>query len=215
MPERMTAKKVKISDIVNGEWVQQEGMDPSYVISKSGEKVSRARILATVMNKFISEDKNFGSVTMDDGSDTMRAKCFKDLEPIENAEKGSLVDVIGKVREYNGEIYVMPEVVRKVDDPNMLLLRELEIKKHRKDVEKQKGREDDGQGSGAIRPAGSEKDELRRKVLEIIESGKEGMEYSKVIEQSGEPEEKIEPVINDLLSEGICYEPMPGKIKKI
>ena len=71
MPERMTAKKVRIVDLVNGEWVQQDGMEPSFVVSKTGEKVSRARILATIVSKFISEDGNFGSVTIDDGTDTM------------------------------------------------------------------------------------------------------------------------------------------------
>ena len=218
----MTAKKVRIVDLVNGEWVQQDGMEPSYVIAKTGERVSRARILATIVSKFLSDDGNFGSLTIDDETDTMRAKCFKDMSILDGVETGQLVDIIGKVREYNGEIYLMPEVIRQVEDPNFLLLRKLEIMKCIKDIEKSgvsegtEARNEDRKGVGVVGSSGeAEKNDLRKKLIEIIEASENGIEYSKLIEQSGQPEEKVEPVVNDLLSEGICYEPTPGKIKKI
>lgn len=223
MPERMTAKKVKIADIAAGEWVQQDGMEPSYVIAKTGERVSRARILATIVSKFMSEDGNFGSVTIDDGSDTMRAKCFKDMAPLHKAESGQLVDMIGKVREYNGEIYVMPEVVKQVSDPNLLLMRRLEIMKRSKDLKALSGadqgkeglkpaKDAEKPGEAAAKPAG---DDLRKKMLDIIGESKEGIEYAALIEKSGHSEDKVDSVVNELLAEGICYEPTPGKIRKI
>jgi RPA family protein len=239
MPERMTAKKVKIADIAAGEWVQQDGMEPSYVVAKTGERVSRARILATIVSKFLSEDGNFGSVTIDDGSDTMRAKCFKDMTPLQKAESGQLVDLIGKVREYNGEIYVMPEVVKQVADPNMLLLRKLELAKRSRELEKSGVHEEaakkdaisekneagkaspsasqdkpsEAGGSPAVaKPAG---DDLRKTLLDVIGASKDGIEYAALIEKSGQPEDKVDAVVNELLAEGICYEPTPGKIRKI
>lgn len=219
MPERMTAKKVRIIDLASGEWVQQDGMEPSYVISKAREKVSRARVLATVVSKFMSGDGNFGSVTLDDGTDTIRAKCFKDLTLLQKAEEGQLVDLIGKVREYNGEIYLMPEVIAKVRDPNMLLLRKLELMRRARELEKSGGEEEARQskpGSSSAKPAmASERDMLRKKMLEIIESGKSGIGYASLVEKSGQPEDKVDAVVNELLAEGICYEPTPGKIRKI
>ena len=234
MPERMTAKKVSIADIAGGEWVQQDGMEPSYVVTKSGERVSRARILATIVSKFMSEDGNFGSVTMDDGTDTVRAKCFKDMGPLSKAETGQLVDMIGKVREYNGEIYVMPEVMKQVGDPNLLLLRKLELMKAAKELKESGSAADaggEGKPSGASGPGkgnaargaaerapGAQKDggdDLRKKVLDIIDASKDGIEYAALIEKSGQTEDKVDAVVNELLSEGICYEPTPGKIRKI
>jgi len=234
MPERMTAKKVRIADIAGGEWVQQDGMEPSFVVAKTGEKVSRARVLATIVSKFLSEDGNFGSVTIDDGTDTIRAKCFKDMAPLEKAEIGQLVDLIGKVREYNGEIYVMPEVIRHVSDPNLLLLRKLEIMKRNRELKDSGGDgvtasgvegAKAGPGGKAVKPekmgddeqakakAGS--DDLRKKVLGIIGSSKDGIGYAELIKESGQTEDKVDSVVNELLSEGICYEPTPGRIRKI
>ncbi len=46
---------------------------------------------------------------------------------MEEFEVGDLVTVIGKVREYEGEVHLVPEVIREVEDPNWELLRELEI----------------------------------------------------------------------------------------
>jgi len=51
--------------------------------------------------------------------------------------------------------------------------------------------------------------------LDIISSAQDGIEYTKLIEQFGASEAEVEKVINDLLAEGICYEPTPGKIRKI
>ncbi len=207
--ERMTAIKVKISDLMSGQWIKKEGMEPSFVVTKNREKVSRARVLATVVGKFISEDGNFGSVTLDDGSDTIRAKCFKDLNLLQPVEIGKLVDLIGKVREYNDEIYIIPEIIRNVDDPNLELLRKLEIMHKIKNLEKQP------KDTLIEKLPEGDREDLRKKVLDIIGSSQDGIEYGKLIEASGTPETEVEKVINDLLAEGICYEPTPGKIKKI
>lgn len=207
--ERMTAIKVKISDLTSGEWVKKEGMEPSFIVTKNREKVSRARVLATVVGRFISEDGNFGSLTLDDGTDTIRAKCFKELNVLQPVEIGRFVDVIGKVREYNDEIYIIPEIMRNVDNPNLELLRRLEIMQKIRNLKKQPRDALDEKLPEA------DKEDLRKKVLDIIGSSKDGIEYGKLIEASGTPEAEVEKVINDLLAEGICYEPTPGKIRKI
>lgn len=206
--ERMVAMKVRIADLNAGEWVKNEGMEPSYVVIKRGDKVGRARILATVVSKFISEDKEFASVTLDDGSGTIRAKSFKTIKPLEKLEEGSVVDAIGKVREYNGEIYVVPETVRKIDDPNLETLRMLELEKLSR------------QANGRPKETLLEKlpakvPDLRSRVMELLKSNREGLDYASLIGQLKVSESEAEPVINDLLSEGVCYEPTPGKIRKI
>ncbi len=205
--QRQTARKVRILDLMKGEWVRKEGMEPSYVQTRSGERVSRARVLGTVVGKFQAEDGNFASITLDDGTDTIRAKTFKTVKPLDSVNVGELVEMIGKVREWNDEVYILPELVRRVTDPNFELLRRLELLRLSKSEPKTQGQQ---------QPEGpNEQEKLRNSILKVIEGAKDGISYAEILEKLKVSEEKAEPVINELLAEGICYEPSPGKVKKI
>lgn len=129
MIKRLPAKKIRIVDIANGKYFpgNKEEMKPSYVITAFGEKVSRVNLVASVMDKFLSEDGNYSTMTIDDGSESLRVKAFKeDVKLLEDIEVGDMVLVIGKLKEYNGEVYINAEVVKKVN-PNYESLRKLEI----------------------------------------------------------------------------------------
>jgi RPA family protein len=117
-----------IKSLYTGQYIVQEGFNPNY-IEINGERISRVRVLGTVIDKFLSEDGNYGTITLDDGTDTIRAKAFQDLRIIEPIEKGFVVELIGKIREYNAERYLQPEIIVKVEDPNFEVLRKLELKK--------------------------------------------------------------------------------------
>ena len=163
--------------------------------------------MGTVVSKFVSEDENFASITIDDSTDTIRAKTFKTVKPLDVIRIGDIVDLIGKVREYNAEIYIMPEIVRKIIDPNIEILRRLELLAKSKKLQES--------GAPQIVSAKEDRAALKKKVTEVIESEKTGVSYSKILEMVQAPETQIESVVNELLEEGICYEPTPGKIRKI
>lgn len=219
--ERMTARKVRISELMNGRWVKKEGMEPSFVVTDSGEEVSRARVLGTVAARFMAEDGNFASITLDDGTDTIRAKTFKTVKPVDGFGVGSLVDLVGKVREYNGEVYIIPEVITRVE-PNMEMLRRLELIRKARDLkskpeasrEEARAREA-GEKEGDAGDKKPDDTELRKEIIAVIESEAEGVEYKIILEKVKAPETRIESVLNEILAEGICYEPTPGKVKKI
>ncbi len=245
--QRMTARKVRVSELMNGKWVKREGMEPSFVITELGEKVSRARLLGTVFGVFLSEDGNFGSITLDDGTDTIRAKTFKTVKPLSDLKPGDLVEVVGKVREYNQEIYIIPEIITPVTDPNMELLRRIELVKKSGDLKsgppeatpeeqseavsfgqgpsgKPAGKGNESSAAGG-QPAEKKQDEkekekeddakLRKEILKVIGSDPEGVEYSVITGKVDALESRIESVLNEILAEGICYEPTPGRVKKI
>jgi len=134
MLERQVARKLQIRTINSGKFVQIERESeetrfiPNY-IEINGNKISRVRVLATVIDKFVSDNNEYASLTLDDTTDTIRCKIFGDLSMLENIEKGDVVDVIGRIREYNGELYILPEIIVKIDDPNFEVLRKLEIEK--------------------------------------------------------------------------------------
>ncbi|MBR9682794.1 MAG: hypothetical protein GOV02_03900, partial [Candidatus Aenigmarchaeota archaeon] len=57
----------------------------------------------------------------------------------------------------------------------------------------------------------------KEKILELIgkiDSG-EGVEYQKIITESGLSENEVDSIIQDLLETGTCFEPLPGKIKRL
>ncbi len=240
--KRLTAIKVKISDITNGDYKVEEGFTPNYILSKDGKKLSRVRILATVVSVFESDDGQFTSITLDDGTDTIRVKTFKGMKLLKDAKVGDLVDVIGRVREYNGEIYIIPEIMHILDNPNYETLRMLEISKFedewKKKVElvkkfKEKMGDNlsnflvehhgfsDGEVESILEALGSEpqkeKENYEAKILQIIDEldEGEGALYSDIISKSGLPENVVDGVINQLLMDGICFEPRPGRIKKL
>jgi RPA family protein len=206
--KRMTAKKVKISNIINGQWVKKEGMEPSFVKSQSGNEIARARIMGTVVSKFVAEDGNFASITVDDSTETIRAKTFKSVKPLDTVEIGDLVDLVGKTREYNGEIYIIPEIVTKVTDPNLELLRKLEVGKVVRGKPVDSVSEEEPEKS-------DDSEDLRKEILKMVEESGTGISFTQLIKKSSAPEEQAESIINELLAEGICYEPTPGKIRKI
>ncbi|MBI4173727.1 MAG: hypothetical protein HY519_03330 [Candidatus Aenigmarchaeota archaeon] len=200
--ERMPAKKVQIGEVTSANWVKMEGFEPSFVETPAGERISRARILATVVAKFIAEDGNFAAITLDDGTDTIRAKCWKDIKVAQPVNVGDTVDAVGKVREYNGEIYLNLESAYKVTDPNMELLRRAEILQRAKSPSPPQEQKTD------------EKEAIRKKVIAELQAAKEGVFFDDLAKKIGN-EAVLEKAVEDLLAEGICYEPSPGKIRKI
>jgi len=125
--KRLTAIKTDIKSIVDGKYIKAEGFESNYVITKNGLKISRARILATVMNKFVTEDDKYGFIVLDDETETIRAKVFKNTKILKDLEIGDLVDVVGKIKEYDDELYLAPEIIKKIQDPNFLILRKAEL----------------------------------------------------------------------------------------
>ncbi|UCD02844.1 MAG: hypothetical protein JSV63_03615 [Candidatus Aenigmatarchaeota archaeon] len=213
--QRQTAKKVRIVDVVSGEWVKKEGMEPSYIITPLKENISRMKIAGTVVGKFTSEDGNFSSVTIDDSTATIRAKLWREIALLNDVNMGDIVSLIGKVREYEGEIYVVPEMIRKIT-PDEEALARLDILRGLKGQRQPQPRHAGGhlQQPPPEEPRPEESD-LRKNILTVIEQNEDGIKYGDLIAQVGAPEEGMEAVINELLGEGVCYEPTPGKIKKI
>lgn len=248
--KRLTAYKVRIKDILTGKYITQEGFKPNYILTTYGQKVSRVRIMATVINKFVSNDNKYAFIVLEDGTESIRVKSFQDINLLENVKMGQIIDFIGKVREYDNEIYLIPEIVRIVEDPNIETLRKLEIMKGKKERENKRKIIIDNKNKfgsldelkeelskkygiieedvdGALESEGLKEekteedkkeidvDTARKMVLKVIEEldKGEGVDYQMILEKSGLPQQVTETAINELLSEGSCYEPRAGKVK--
>jgi len=229
MPQlRQTAHKVWIKDIVNANYVKQEGWDPNY-IELEGKKVSRVNVIATAVSKFVAEDGNYGSLTLDDGTETIRVKAFgPDVIRVKDVRIGAILRFVGKLKNYSDETYLAPEVVRELEDPNWIIVRKLELgsPKDVKKLEKEKKKDlaepsEESKGADEVKTEKIERDEakeqenLNQKLLDLIkaEDKGDGADMTKVIELSKLDEDEAKNILVGLLKSGDVYEPKKGLLK--
>ena len=242
--ERQTAKLATAEELNSGKYFQKEGFTPNYLLTPRGRRFSRARTVATVVDSFTNEDETYGSLTLDDGTDTIQIKFFNDLSLIEDFESGDIVEAVGKVREYQGEIYMNAEILKKREVKDELLhelkhkktteewsqIRETvqqlkESGKDQEEIEKEMaGKLDEDEVDSLLQSfgeqfdvSGEERENLERDIIDAVEKldDEDGADYSEIAEEVDAPEDQLEDTINSLLSEGTFYEPQPGKIKKL
>ena len=121
--ERMISKKISIRDIIEGSYVQEQENEPNYLLSPQKEKIYRCSLMATILGK----EKNgfILNFTVDDGSGIIIVRSFEINRIVEELKIGDTILIIGKIRIYNNEKYVSPEIIKKID-PAWLKLRKVE-----------------------------------------------------------------------------------------
>ena len=198
------------------------------------KEVVRVNIIANVIDKYHNPEKQYISITVDDGTGDLRVKAFSDnVHLLKNVEMGDTVLVIGLLRFFNDELYILPEIVKPVD-ARWLLVRKLEMPtefkeslelKKEQDTEAMQEKEQE-QGVVDRDNIESEKVEdsafivnqpksIRTQILETIESAdaEGGIEIDKLIMSLKAPVQDINDIITGLLEEGTIYEPKPGKLR--
>ena len=249
MPQqsRQVAKISTTQELNSGKYFQREGFEPNFLLTPDGRRLSRARIVATIVDMFQNDDETYGSITLDDGNDTIQVKFFNELHVMDDFRNGDIIEVTGKVREYQGEIYLNGEILN-AQKPEKEMLHQLryektleewqqiretvkqlkESGKEQDEIEKEMaGKLNENEVDAVLQSFGEsfdqaeteeDRENLEREVLEAVEQldEGEGADYSEILEQVEEADEdQLEDTINSLLSDGTCYEPKPGKIKKL
>ncbi len=194
--KRNIAYKMRIGDILKGKPIIQEGR--FLFIELGDRKIVRVNLLANVVDKFVNDsEKKYVSLTMDDASGQIKLKMFgEDIKLIKNFTQGDTLQIIGNIREYNNELYIIPEIAKSVD-PKWLLVRKLEIEKQRKDLPT---------------PVNAP---LRDTILEKIKKAEpeDGVDTDNLIMNTEASPDLINQEIKKLLEEGLVYEPRPGKLR--
>ncbi len=216
MPElrkRETAYKILIGDIQKGTPVIEESKNSENEFSKEkfrflelGEKhIVRVNIIANIIEKFASEgEKRFASATIDDASGQIRIKAFgDDVKKIEAINQGDTIIVIGLLRSYNQEIYILPEIIKKADT-RYLLIRKLEVEKSTNRPINQTPQQ------------AKQATDLADEIIAIVKAGEEqgGVDTEQIILRlkTADPE-AINSKLIKMLEDGIIYEPRPGKVR--
>jgi RPA family protein len=196
--KRNIAYKMRIGDILKGKPMMDEG---KFLFLELGDrKIVRVNILANCVDKYVQEgEKQFASLTVDDASGQLKLKAFgEDIEPLKEITQGDTLQIIGNMREWNGELYMIPEVIKKVD-PRWLLVRKLEIQNSRKDL--------------PVAESGNTelKDGIMAKIKEAEGDG--GIDVDAIIMNTEASPDAINDEVKKLLEEGLIYEPRPGRLR--
>ncbi len=195
---RNIAYKLRIGDVLKGIPMMDDG---KFLFLELGDKkIVRVNILANCVDKFIQEgEKQFATLTIDDASGQLKLKTFgEDIEPLKEIMQGDTLQIIGNMREWNGEIYMIPEVVKKVD-VRWLLVRKLEIQNSRKNIPIADGRDSD----------------LKNEIMEKIKGAEAdgGIDVDTIIMDIEASPDAINIEVKKLLEEGLIYEPRPGRLR--
>lgn len=128
--KRETAKYVEIIDIKNSNYIKQEGWNPNYLDCEYG-RVSRINIIGTVITKEPQK------IVIDDSTASIEIRSFEEIKA-DDIKVGDNINIIGRPREFNDEIYILPEIVKKINDENFIEYRkeELKLRTKVKDIEK-------------------------------------------------------------------------------
>jgi len=213
--KRQTASKVWITDLHNGKYSKGGGFNPNY-IEVGGKQIARVQLMATIVGKFLSEDGNYGTITLDDGTETIRVKAFgPDVLKLKGAGIGSVVRFIGKPKEYNSEVYLAPEIIREIDNPNWIIVNKLELGNPISGIPAPEEVKPVIDERSAEKEIVREGESIQKRVLELIRGmdNGEGAEMDKVIAASMLDPEEGKQIIIGLLKAGELFEPRKGKLK--
>jgi len=217
--KRETAYKLRIGDILNGtpiveqaevlnkpempnEAFQSQASRERFRYLELGDKkIVRVNLIANVVEIYNAEgDKRYSSITIDDASGQVRVKVFGgDVSMVSGLSYGDTILTIGLLRSYNNELYVMPEIIKKVD-ARYLLIRKLELERNLKKEEK-------------IEPAKATS--VKEQIVSIIKSAEDNGASTEdiILKITSASPELINSEIVKLLEEGVIYEPRPGKVR--
>ncbi|MFX1597448.1 MAG: OB-fold nucleic acid binding domain-containing protein [Promethearchaeota archaeon] len=238
--KRATAFKLNISDIIYGTYHKSE--EGNFLDTRYGLKILRTHIMATVIEKFESNSestpsdatrKDYATLTVDDGTGVIRIKAWQeDTNLIKSINIGDIIDIVGRIREYEDELYLMPEAINKVVDPNWELVHELEIIEAKREYlparpapSKSEMAEEDTKDSYIVRELETTEEtkaEMESKVslqgtlFELVERYREnGVSAEDLFQELSEFSKKdIKGALISLIKEGAIYEPRPGYYRR-
>jgi RPA family protein len=212
--KRQIACKVRIKEIINGRFVQEEGWTPNYVETDDGRKVSRANIIGAVVAKEENGDINYNSIVVEDGTGKISLRAFKeDAKKLKDAKIGDVVLVIGRPREYGSERYILLEIIKIINDRKWIDVRRLEIEKSRQNnLEKEEAKSIEDAEEEVVGEEIVEKKEeaIHDKIIDYVRKLDKGngVDFEDILKEF-----KNEDAIKSLLSEGELFEIRPGRVK--
>ena len=213
--KRQVAYKVNIKDIIEGQYIKNEGeWSPNY-IEINGWQVSRVNIIGAVVVKTNDPSSN-QSIVIDDGTGKISIRTFENVGIFDNINIGDMVLTVGRPREFGTEKYLTPEILKKLNNQDWIKVRQLELAKNLPSQPSKK--ESPAQEEPVVEvtdmtESKETSDTPTDKLFQLIKSTDkgEGADTEEIISKSNL--ENAEQLVKKLLEEGEIFEIKPGKLK--
>lgn len=201
--KRQIAYKIKISDILNGSFIRDE-FSAGY-IKLNDTNISRINVIATVVYK-AEHASSYSSAVIDDGTGKILLRSFEKVDIFLKVDVGDIVLMIGKIREFNNEKYIIPEILKKINNVGWLNVRKLELLRNKNIVNDNiKNAE-----AGLTEEVNTNINEEIYSIIRKLDKG-DGISIDDVIKSCNHSE--AESIINKLLESGDIFEIKPGRLK--
>jgi RPA family protein len=209
--QRSTAIKATIQEINNGTYKEQNEEEPNFLLTISRKKLSRVNIIGIIIQK--EKTGSITSMIIDDSSGNIILRSFEELKFIEKINVGDHVIIIGKIRTYNNQIYISPEIC-KIISPLWLQHRIKELPQPIKE-NKEKNIPTNNTLQKETKKEEIEEDTLLPinkmiKIIKELDQG-EGVSIEEILEKSTLNDS--EKIIERMLESGDIFQNMPGKVK--
>jgi RPA family protein len=115
MQARQIAHRVTIAQLKSGKYVTQEGWLPNYV-DIGDKQVSRVVVEGKIQTQIIlvaNTPVQVNAQLLQD-SDQILIRSFDTIQCAKDIDDGDLVRIIGRVRQYQEQIFIVPEIIRKI-----------------------------------------------------------------------------------------------------
>ena len=213
--KRQVACIASVSEILNAEYYKQDGWAPNYVVTQTGRNITRVNLMGVVVD--VQSEGNFDSITIDDG-DTIQAREFGEKTRLQCFQAGDVVLIVGRVREYNQERYIIVEIIRKMQ-PAWLKYRKklLNMKRSETTTGNVATPVQTVQKETVVKEpevaSSQEEENPAEKIYNLIKQLDEGQgaAYEEIIEKSRI--DNAEEIIKMLLQEGDLFEIRSGVLK--
>ncbi|MBI1972914.1 hypothetical protein HYS50_02830 [Candidatus Woesearchaeota archaeon] len=224
MQGRQTAYKLWIAEIIDADYTRQEGEWEPNSLDIKGIKVARVNVLGTITEVFVNPTGDYAAVTIEDGSASVAIRVFKgDVRLVTGLNIGDSILVIGRPKQYQNEIYIVPETVKKLDHPAWMKVRKAELMQARGIIQQ---KVQPAPQEASVREVREEliannkslvsNEGVRQKMLNLLEKqGELGMDIDMLIQATETEEEEAEKIIEELIKEGEIYMSRPGVLKII
>lgn len=218
---RQVAIKITIEDILQSKFIQGDNDNPSHFKYKD-QDVYRINVMGIILNK-----EKIGSITnimFDDGTSNITLRLFEENNKIDLLVVGDAILIVGKLRIYNQQKYISPEIIKKIDK-SWLKVRLLELNKNNIIINKENlSNEIINENDIEIKEINENLDEPFieefnenilpiEKLLNIIKTMDQGngVLIEDIIDKS--PLENTEELLEKMLENGDIFQNQPGKVK--
>jgi RPA family protein len=200
--KRQVARKLWIKDVLDGTYIKEEGMKPNHIILKDNSTASRVNLIGVAVS---SVAEGLPTIIVDDGTGRITVRAFEPNPQMSAVQVGDVVLVVGRPRNFGGEMYVLPEIVKKVPDLGWIEVRKLELSQTKivpqaqpQEASEELIDESFGQSENVLN------------AIRSLDTGA-GADIDAVVEQVGVRD--AEKTIQFLLQSGDIFEVSPGKLK--